>query len=242
MAVEQPRYRRLILKISGEGFCAPGGTGIERVPLDRIAEEIASVAQLGVQIAVVCGGGNFLRGACCSGELGIDRSTADYMGMLATVLNALALQEALERHGQVTRIQSAISIARVCEPFIRRRCLRHLEKGRIVILAGGTGNPHVTTDSCAAMRAVELNANALLKATKVDGIYDADPALNPQARLYQRVSYDQVISGRLRVMDIGAAEMCEQYHMPVIVFNLFKHGNLRRVALGETLGTYMGDP
>jgi uridylate kinase len=236
----QPRYRRILLKISGEGFCPPGGFSIERAALDGIAGEIAAVARLGVQVAVVPGGGNFFRGVRFAEDLGINRSTADYMGMLGTVLNAVALQEALGRLGQEARVQSALSISRVCEPFDRRRCLRHLERGQVVILAAGTGNPHVTTDSCAAMRAIELQAEVLLKATKVDGVYDDDPARNPAAKLYRAVSYDQVIDQRLRVMDIAATEMCQQYRMPVIVFNLFAAGTLRRVVLGEDLGTRMG--
>ncbi len=234
-----PCFQRAILKISGEAFCPPGSFGVHRAPLDRIATEIADVARLGVQIAVVCGGGNFLRGTHSAEELGIDLATADYMGMLGTVLNALALQDTLERRGCPTRLQSALSISRVGEPFDRRRCLRHLEKGRVVLLAAGTGNPHVTTDSCAAIRGVELGADVLLKGTKVDGVYDADPARQPNARLYERVGYSEVINGRLRVMDIGAAELCEQHRLPVIVFNLFKHGMLRRVVLGEPVGTRM---
>jgi uridylate kinase len=237
---EQPRFQRVILKISGEGFCPAGGFGIHREPLDRIAREVADIARLGVEIGVVVGGGNFIRGVTFADDLGIHRSTADYMGMLGTVLNALALQESLERDGLETRVMSALEIARVCEPFVRRRCLRHFEKGRVVILAAGTGNPHVTTDSCASIRGVELRADALLKGTKVDGVYDADPAKNPDAKLYEDVTYQQVINGRLRVMDIGAAEMCEQYQLPVIVFNLFQSGTLRRVILGERVGTRMG--
>lgn len=240
MSKPQPCYQRVILKISGEGFCSPGGFGLQREPLDRIAAEIGQIVDLGVQVGVVCGGGNFLRGSTLADELGIHRSTADYMGMLGTVLNALALQETLDRDGHPARIQSALAIARVGEPFDRRRCLRHLEKGRVIILAAGTGNPHVTTDSCAAIRAVELSADVVLKGTKVDGVYDDDPAQNPNARLYQTVTYEQVINGRLRVMDIGAAEMCEQYHMPVVVFNLFEPGTLRRIVLGEQIGTRLG--
>ncbi|MBK9127499.1 MAG: UMP kinase [Phycisphaerales bacterium] len=240
MKQEAPRYRRIILKISGEVFCLPGGLGLAREPLMRIAGEIADVAQMGVQAGVVVGGGNFMRGANFAQELGIDRSTADYMGMLATVLNALALQEALHELGRPTRVQSALAIPRVCESFERHRCLRHLERGRVVVLAAGTGNPHVTTDSGASIRAIELKADALLKGTKVDGVYDDDPARNPAARLLGRVTYQQVVNQRLRVMDIGAAEMCEQYGLPVIVFNLFKPGTLRRVVLGEPVGTHMG--
>ncbi len=235
-----PKYKRVLLKISGEGFCPRGGFGIHRTELDRVASEIHEVAEMGVQIAVVVGGGNFMRGASFAGELGIELATADYMGMLATVLNALALQEGLERFGHVTRVQSAISISRVCEPFIRRRCLRHLEKGRIVILAAGTGNPHVTTDSCAALRACELHAGALLKATKVDGVFDADPAKDSAARLYEHVTYNQVIDRRLKVMDVSAIDVCQQHNVPIIVFNLFKPGTMRRVVQGEAHGTYVG--
>ena len=237
MSHEQPRYQRVVLKISGEGFCPPGGFGIHRAELDQVAGEIDQVARLGVQLAVVVGGGNFLRGARFAVELGIDAATGDYMGMLATVLNALALQEGLERLGQVTRVQSALSIARVCEPFIRRRAVRHLEKNRVVILAGGTGNPHVTTDSCAALRAAEVRAHVLLKATKVDGVYDADPKLNAAARRYDRLTYNQVIDQRLRVMDVSAVDVCQQHRIPIIVFNLFNPGTMRRVVLGEPLGT-----
>lgn len=240
MSPDRPCYRRILLKITGEAFCAPGGFGLEREPLDRIVGEISEVAALGVQVAVVIGGGNFLRGSRFAEDLGLERATADYMGMLGTVLNALALQDGLQSRGHPTRVQSALSIARVCEPFERHRCLRHLEKGRVVLLAAGTGNPHVTTDSCAAMRAVELKADVLLKATKVDGVYDDDPALNPNAKRYTNVTYDQVIDGRLRVMDIGATETCQQYQMPVVVFNLFQPGTLRRIVLGEPLGTRMG--
>jgi uridylate kinase len=241
MAESKPRYRRVLLKISGEGFCPPGGFGVHRQQLERVAGEIHDAAELGVQMAVVVGGGNFLRGANFAQELGIDTATADYMGMLATVLNALALQEALERCGRPTRVQSALSIQRACEPFIRRRAIRHLEKDRVVILAAGTGNPHVTTDSCAALRAAELQADVLLKATKVDGVYDDDPKTNPAARLYKRMTYNQVIDGRLRVMDVSAIDVCQQRHIPIFVFNLFKPGTMRRIILGEPLGTFVGE-
>ncbi len=234
---EKAQYRRVLLKISGEGFCPPGGFGIHRTELDRIAGEINDVVNLGVQVAVVVGGGNFMRGARFASELGIDLATADYMGMLATVQNALALQEGLERLEQSVRVQSALSISRVCESFIRRRCIRHLDKGRVVILAAGTGNPHVTTDSCAALRAAELNAEILLKATKVDGVYDADPKTNPDAKLYERVSFNEVIDQRLRVMDVSAIDVCQQHDIPITVFNLFKPGTMRRVILGDHLGT-----
>jgi len=232
-----PRYRRVLLKISGEGFCPKGDFGIHREQLDRVATEVRSVRELGVQLAVVVGGGNFLRGANFAEEFDIEIATADYMGMLATVLNALALQEALERVGLPTRVQSALAIARVCEPFTRRRAIRHLEKDRVVILAAGTGNPHVTTDSCAALRAAELKANVLLKGTKVDGVYDDDPERNPAARMYEQVSYNEVIDGRLKVMDVSAVDVCQQHNVPIIVFNLFKPGTLRRALLGEHVGT-----
>ncbi len=234
-----PKYQRVLVKVSGEALCPPGGFGLHREPLDRIAGEIAEIARLGVRIAIVVGGGNFLRGARFAEELGIERSTADYMGMLGTVINAIALQEAIERCGQPTRVQSSLTVARVCEPFERRRCLRHLDKGRVVILAGGTGNPHVTTDSSAAQRAVELRAEVLLKATKVDGIYSDDPVRNPAARLHDRLSHDEVITGRLRVMDLGAVDICHEHSLPIIVFNMFKPGTLRRVVLGEQVGTYV---
>ncbi len=238
---DRPVYQRVLLKISGEGFCPPGEFGIHPEQLERIAREVHEVARLDVQVAVVVGGGNFLRGANFSRELGIDLATADYMGMLATVLNALALQEALERLGAVTRVQSALSISRVCESFIRRRAVRHLEKGRIVILAAGTGNPHVTTDSCAALRAAELRANVLLKATKVDGVYSADPKKDPSATRYERVTYNQVIDGRLKVMDVSAIDVCQQHRVPIIVFDLFQRGHMREVVLGHPHGTYVGE-
>jgi uridylate kinase len=237
MTTPDPCYRRVLLKISGEGFCPPGGSGIHREPLDRVAGELQAVAASGTQVAVVVGGGNLLRGANFARELGIELATADYMGMLGTVMNALALQEALERLGQPTRVQSALNISRVCEPFIRRRCLRHLEKGRVVVLAAGTGNPHVTTDSCAALRAAELRAEILLKATKVDGVYDADPKTNPQARLFDHLTYNEVIDRRLRVMDVSAVDVCQQHSVPIVVFNLFNPGTLARVVRGERVGT-----
>lgn len=235
------KYKRVVLKISGEGFCPPGGFGIHRAELDRVAAEIAEVANLGVQLAVVVGGGNFMRGANFAQELGIELATADYMGMLATVLNALALQEALERLKLPTRAQSALTMTRVCEPFIRRRCIRHMEKGRVVILGAGTGNPHVTTDSCAALRAAELGADALLKATKVDGVYDSDPKKYPHAKMYGHVTFNQVIDQRLRVMDVSAIDVCQQHNIPIVVFNLLKPGTMRRVILGESVGTHVSD-
>lgn len=241
MPLTAAQYRRVLLKVSGEGFCPPGGFGIHRTELDRTAGEINAVAEMGVQVAVVVGGGNLLRGARFAKELGIEAATADYMGMLGTVMNALALQEALERLDRDTRVQSALSISRVCEPFIRRRCLRHLEKGRVVILAAGTGNPHVTTDSCAALRAAELRVDLLLKATKVDGVYDKDPQLHADAKLYERMTYNEVIDGRLRVMDVSAIDICQQQGVPITVFNLFTPGTMQRIIAGEQLGTTVDD-
>src|ERR1700710_1547527 len=188
----RPVYKRVLLKISGEGFCHESGFGIEAAELESIARELVEIAQMGVQLAVVVGGGNFIRGATFAKDGHIPRATADYMGMLATVLNAVALQETMERFGQPTRVMSAINIQSVAEPFIRRRAIRHLEKGRAVILAAGTGNPFFTTDTCAALRATEIGADVLLKATKVDGVYDSDPKKNPSAKLYESVSYPEV--------------------------------------------------
>src|SRR5438552_6891542 len=197
-----PIYKRVLLKISGEGFCHEGGFGIEAAELENIARQCVDVCKSGVQLAGVVGGGNFIRGATFAEDGHIKRATADYMGMLATVINALALQETMEKFGQPTRVLSAISVYNVCEPFIRRRAIRHLEKGRAVILAAGTGNPFFTTDTCAALRATELGADVLLKATKVDGIYSADPKKDKDAKLYHDISYEHVLTDRLRVMDL----------------------------------------
>src|SRR2546421_2139899 len=232
-----PVYKRVLLKISGEGFCHEGGTGIEAAELENIAHQCVDVARMGVQLAVVVGGGNFIRGATFSSAGHIPRATADYMGMLATVLNALALQETMEKMGQPTRVQSAISIYSVCEPFIRRRAVRHLEKGRVVILAAGTGNPFFTTDTCAALRATEINADVLLKATKVDGIYSADPKNEPSAVLYHDITYKQVLNQQLRVMDLTAITLCMERKIPLVVFNLKTPGNIARVLTGEHIGT-----
>src|SRR3954454_23262149 len=199
-----PVYKRVLLKISGEGFCPEGGFGIEGDELNEIARECVDVCKTGVQLAVVVGGGNFIRGATFSAEGTIPRATADYMGMISTVLNAVALQETMESMGQPTRVMSAISVYSVCEPFIRRRAMRHLEKGRVIILAAGTGNPFFTTDTSAALRATEIQADALLKATKVDGIYSADPKKDPSAKMYQHVTYEQVLLDDLKVMDLTA--------------------------------------
>jgi uridylate kinase len=234
-----PAYKRVLLKISGEGFCPEGGFGIVATELEFIAKELVEVAQSGVQLAVVVGGGNFIRGATFAEDGRIPRATADYMGMLATVLNACALQETMEAIGQPTRVMSAISIYSICEPFIRRRAVRHLEKGRCVILAAGTGNPFFTTDTSAALRATEIAADVLLKATKVDGIYSADPRKDKNAKLYQKISYEQVLSDKLRVMDLTAITLCMERKIPLVVFNLKTPGNIARVIRGENVGTHI---
>jgi uridylate kinase len=211
--------------------------GIEGEELENIARQCVEVARMGVQLAVVVGGGNFIRGATFSEKGHIPRATADYMGMLATVLNALALQETMEKMGQPTRVLSAISVHAVAEPFIRRRAVRHLEKGRVVVLAAGTGNPFFTTDTCAALRATEIEADVLLKATKVDGIYTADPKKHAEAQLYTEVTYEEVLRDELKVMDLTAITMCKQQKLPLVVFNLKTPGNIARVMRGEPVGT-----
>jgi uridylate kinase len=233
----QAVYKRVLLKISGEGFCEEGGFGIEANELELVARQCVEVAKMGVQLAVVVGGGNFIRGATFAESGNIPRATADYMGMLATVLNALALQETMEKMGQPTRVMSAISVYSVCEPFIRRRAVRHLEKGRAIILAAGTGNPFFTTDTCAALRATEINASVLMKATKVDGIYSADPKKDKNATLYHEISYEQVHRDQLRVMDLTAITLCMERKIPLVVFNMKTPGNIARVVRGEKVGT-----
>lgn len=231
------RYRRILLKITGEALGDAGaGSGICPERIHNIAAEIREVRELGVEVVVVVGGGNIFRGARGS-EKGIDRTTGDYMGMLATVINALALQDALEKQGVPTRVQTAIAMAQVAEPFIRRRAVRHLEKGRVVIFAGGTGNPYFSTDTAAALRANETGAEVILKATKVDGIYSEDPKKNPNAQRFDRISYQQALDRRLEVLDATAFAMCRDNAMPLIVFDLFRPHNIRRVVTGETIGT-----
>lgn len=232
-----PHYKRVLLKISGEGLCKEGGFGIEATELENIAKECVDVAKMGVQLAIVVGGGNFIRGATFAEDGHIPRATADYMGMLATVINAVALQETMEKFGQPTRVMSAISVYSVCEPFIRRRAVRHLEKGRSVILAAGTGNPFFTTDTCAALRATEIQADVLLKATKVDGIYDKDPKKYPDAKLFENITYEQVHREQLRVMDLTAITLCMERKVPLVVFNMKRPGNIARVINGEKVGT-----
>jgi uridylate kinase len=230
------RFKRVLLKLSGEGLGDENGTGICASALRNMAQEILEVRELGVQVVVVVGGGNIFRGLQGSKE-GIERATGDYMGMLGTVINALALQDALEKLGVATRVQTAISMAQVAEPFIRRRAVRHLEKGRVVIFGGGTGNPYFSTDTASALRANEMGAEVILKATKVDGIYDSDPKKNPKAKRYSELPYIEALQKRLQVMDSTAFSLCMDNKMPIIVFDLFKPHNLRRVILGEQVGT-----
>jgi len=230
-------YKRVLLKISGEGFCEEGGFGIDQHELENIANQCIDVAKMGVQLAIVVGGGNFIRGATFAETGHIPRATADYMGMLGTVLNAVALQETMEKFGQPTRVQSAISVYSIAEPFIRRRAVRHLEKGRVVILAAGTGNPFFTTDTCAALRSAEIGADVLLKATKVDGIYSADPKKDPSAKLFTEITYKQVHQDQLGVMDLTAITLAMERKIPLVVFNLKKPGNIVRVLKGEAVGT-----
>jgi uridylate kinase len=232
----EPRYRRLLLKVSGEGFARKGDTGLDVERVRVLAEQLTTLTAEGVQVACVIGGGNILRGAQ-SAELGIDRATADYMGMLATVINGLALCDALEAHGVPTRVLSAIEVHKVCEPFIRRRALRHLEKGRVAVLAGGLGNPYFTTDTAAAQRAVELDCDVLMKATMVDGVYDSDPRSNPDAVLLPDLSFDEVLQRQLRVMDQTAFALCRENDLPLVVFNMQEPDGVVRAARGEKVGT-----
>ena len=235
-----PAYKRVLLKISGEALMGPENFGIHGATIQRIADEIAEVRSLGIQLAMVCGGGNIFRGLAASSSAGIERVAGDHMGMLATVINSLALQDALEAKGVETRVMSAIEMRAVAEPYIRRRAIRHLEKGRLIILSAGTGNPYFTTDSAAALRAMELKAEVLLKATKVDGVYSADPMKDPDAVFFERITYREAIEKRLRVMDTTAISLCMDNDLPIIVFNLNKPRNIRRVILGEQVGSLVG--
>jgi uridylate kinase len=230
------RYRRVLLKLSGEALMGDKGFGLDPEIVRGVAEELQEVCQLGVELSIVIGGGNIIRGMAAS-EQGIERVTGDYMGMLATVINALALQDALEKQGVDTRVQTAIDVRDVAEPFIRRRAIRHLEKGRAVIFAAGTGNPYFTTDSAAALRANEIRAEVLLKATKVAGIYTADPKHDPDAELLPSVTYQQVLGRDLRFMDAAAISLCRDNGIPIVLFDLRQKGNIRRVVLGETIGS-----
>ncbi len=231
-----PRYGRVLLKLSGEALMGEQQFGIDPAVTTQIAKDIAEIQGLGVQVAVVIGGGNLFRGLAASAK-GMDRATADYMGMLATVINGLAMQDALEHVGVNTRVASAIEMRAVAEPFIRRRAVRHLEKGRVVVFAAGTGNPYFTTDTAAALRAMEMKADVILKATKVDGIYTADPMLNHSATKYDNISYLKVLAEGLKVMDATAISLCMDNKLPIVVFNLRTPGNIRRVIMGEPVGT-----
>jgi uridylate kinase len=239
MSPAQPRYRRVMVKLSGEALMGSQPFGIEPAVVRKIAGELANVAQIGVQIAVVVGGGNIIRGVSAH-EQGIDRITGDSMGMLATVINALALSSAIEQLDVVTRVQTAIEMNEVAEPFIRRRAIRHLEKGRVVLFAGGTGNPFFTTDSAAALRANEIAAEVLIKATKVDGVYTADPVADENAALIPRVSYEEVLQRGLKVMDAAAISLCMESEIPIQIFNIRKPGIMRRFVLGEDVGSWVG--
>jgi uridylate kinase len=233
---QRPKYGRILLKLSGEALGGETGVSISAEAVQDMAQQIREVRELGVQVVVVVGGGNIFRGLKGS-ERGIERATGDYMGMLATVINALALQDALEKIGVATRVQSAISMAQVAEPFIRRRAVRHLEKGRVVIFGGGTGNPYFSTDTAAALRANEVGAEVILKATKVDGIYDSDPKTNTKAKRFSQITYLDALQRQLKVMDSTAFSLCMDNKMPIIVFDLFRPHNLKRVVFGEKVGT-----
>lgn len=237
--VDDYKYSRVLLKLSGESLAGDLGYGIDPKVVDDLAEEIAEIVEDGVQLAIVVGGGNIFRGLAGSAE-GMDRAQADYIGMLATVMNALALQDAFERHGVFSRVQSAINMQEVSEPYIRRRALRHLEKGRVVILAAGTGNPYFTTDTTAALRACELDVDCLMKATRVDGVYDSDPEKNPDAQRFDHISYLDVLNRGLNVMDATATSLCMDNEVPMIVFDLTVRGNIKRALRGEDVGTTVG--
>lgn len=234
--IEKPVYKRILIKLSGEALSDESGYPICFSAIYKMAQQIKEVKELGVDVAMVIGGGNIFRGEHGS-QQGIDRATGDYMGMLATIINSLAMQDALEKLGIPTRVQSAIATIQVAEPFIRRRAMRHLEKGRVVIFAGGTGNPYFSTDTAAALRANEIGAEVVLKGTKVDGIYDSDPKKDPNAKRYDRITYAEALQRQLKVMDATAFAMCQENKMPIIVFDIFKPHNLKRVVLGEPVGT-----
>ncbi len=236
MAGGIPKYKRIILKVTGEVFAGPQKFGIDGKTVKAFAEELKEVKEMGCELALVIGGGNIFRGAVAS-EIGMDRASADTMGMLATVINSLALQDALEKIGVSTRVLSAIEMRQVAEPYIRRRATRHLEKGRVVIFAGGTGNPYFTTDTTASLRAMEIGAEVILKATKVEGVYDADPFRHEGAKKFEELTYIEVLNRKLKVMDSTAVSLCMDNHLPIIVFNIMEKGNIKRVVSGEPIGT-----
>src|SRR5579862_3977358 len=235
-SMDAPIYKRILLKISGEALAAGQGFGVDNRRVHEIAAELAEVHRLGVEIAIVVGGGNFFRGVAEQAKH-MDRVSADHMGMLATVINALALQDALEKQDIFTRVMSAIEMNQVAEPFIRRRAIRHLEKGRVVVFAGGTGNPYFSTDTAASLRAMEIKADAILKATKVDGIYDADPMVVKDATMFDQITYMEVLRRGLRVMDATAIALCRENNLPIVIFNLNQRGNIHRVVMGERVGS-----
>lgn len=245
MSAQQPAqpktaYKRILLKISGEALMGEQSFGIDPAMINRIAGEVKDVHALGVEVAMVIGGGNLFRGVALSAK-GMDRASADYMGMLATIMNSLAMQDALEKQGIFTRVMTAIEMHQIAEPFIRRRAIRHLEKGRLVIFAAGTGNPYFTTDSAAALRALEIRADVIMKGTKVDGIYTADPKLDPTAKMFERISYLDVIQRDLKVMDTSAISLCRERNLPIQVFNLYNPGNIARAVRGEKVGSIVCD-
>jgi uridylate kinase len=237
--VDRPAYKRVLLKLSGEALMGKHSSGIDPEVVSAAAAEILEVVDIGVQLGIVIGGGNIIRGLAASAE-GMDRTSADYMGMLATVINSLALQSVLEQTGIPTRVQTAIDMKEVAEPFIRRRAIRHLEKGRVVIFAAGTGNPYFTTDTAAVLRAIEIKADIILKATKVDGVYDRDPILYADAIMYDKVSYTEVLTNNLKVMDATAISLCRDNGLLLNIFNLYKAGNIKKVICGENVGTIVG--
>lgn len=237
--LQKPKFKRVVLKLSGEALAGHNASGIDNEVLNSIAQQVVEVVQQEVQVAIVVGGGNIWRGVAGSAK-GMDRATADYMGMLATVINALALQDALEQEGMGTRVMSAIEMKEVCEPYIRRRAIRHLEKGRVTIFAAGTGNPYFSTDTAAALRSAEIEAEVILMAKKVDGVYDADPVKNPAAHKFDRLNYIDVLSRGLGVMDSTAASLCMDNGIPIIVFDLTQEGNILKAVMGEDIGTYVG--
>ena len=233
-----PRFRRVLLKLSGEALMGEEASGISEEVLSTLSTELCRIHEMGVELALVVGGGNIFRGASAEG---MDRVTADHMGMLATLINSLALQDSLERNGLETRVMSAVEIPRIAEAFVRRRAVRHLEKGRLVIFAAGTGNPYFTTDTAAALRAMETRAEVLLKATKVNGLYSADPVTNPEARFLEQIDYQQVIQKELKVMDATAVTLCMENCLPIIIFNIGKPGNIQRILLGEKIGSLISE-
>ncbi|MBC86326.1 MAG: UMP kinase [Bdellovibrionaceae bacterium] len=230
------KYKRVLLKLSGEALAGPEKTGINVETLEQIAKDVREVYDLGAEIGIVIGGGNIFRGVAASAK-GMDRASSDYMGMLATCINALAIQDAFEKQDMPVRVQTAIEMAEIAEPYIRRRAIRHLEKRRVVVFGAGTGNPYFTTDTAAALRAMEINAQVILKATKVDGIYDKDPVTNPDAKKFDTISYLEVLAKELQVMDSTAISLCKDNHLPIITFDLFQAGNIRKVFCGEQIGT-----